>query len=155
MGLLLDMTRVSSRVELELKVLGQVPIPAAKVAARARDDNEVIGVALYGSLAKGQYSGISDIDICIFLRPRKYRPEEMHRKRMQYVEAAASDKADVQLFQQLPLQVRSMVLKEGKLALMKDEAALYELAIQTIRDLEDFRKHYNQYLAGIANAKSG
>jgi hypothetical protein len=48
-----------------------------------------------------------------------------------------------------------MVLNEGRLVLVKDEAALYELAIETIRDLEDFRKHYNEYLAGIANAKSG
>lgn len=138
---------------MELKVLEQIPTSAAKVAARARDDDEVVGVALFGSLAKAQSSAMSDVDICIFLRPRKYHREEMHRKRMEYVEAAASDKADVQVFQQLPLQVTSMVLKEGKLVLVKDEAALYELAIQTIRDFEDFRIHYNQYLAGVASSE--
>lgn len=84
---------------MELKILEQVPTPAGKVAARAQDDDEVVGVALYGSLAKGEYSVMSDIDICVFLRPRKYPREEMHLKRMQYVEATANDKADVQIFQ--------------------------------------------------------
>jgi len=138
---------------LALEVPGEVPTPAAKVAARARNDDEVIAVALYGSCARGKYSGISDIDICIFLRPRKYHTGEMYQKRMKYTEAAASDKADVQVFQQLPLQIRSNVLKEGKMVLVRDEAALYELAFETIKDLEDFRKHYNEYLAGIDNAK--
>lgn len=144
---------MSSRVELKLEVRGETPTPAAKVAAYARGDDEVIAVALYGSYARGEYSSVSDIDICIFLRPGKYHPEEMHQKRMKYTEAAASDRADVQIFQQLPLQVRTMVLKEGKMILVRDEAALYELAFQTVRDFEDFRKYYNEYLAGIANAE--
>ncbi len=146
---------MSSRVELKLELRGQIPTPAAKIAECARDDDEVIAVALYGSCARGEYSGISDTDICVFLRPRKYDAMEIHQKRMKYTEVAASDKADVQVFQQLPLQIRSRVLKEGKIALVKDEAALYELAFETIKDFEDFRKHYDDYLAGIANAESG
>ena len=67
---------------------------------------------------------------------------------------AGSDAADVQVFQQLPLYVRSEILKEGRLVLVKDEAALYELVIETIKDFEDFRKHYEEYLAGIANGES-
>jgi hypothetical protein len=45
---------------------------------------------------------------------------------------AGSDAADVQVFQQLPLYVRSEILKEGRLVLVEDEAALYELVIETI-----------------------
>jgi len=134
---------------LELEVRGETPTPAGNVAACARGNDEVIAVALYGSWARGEYSRISDIDICIFLKPRKYHPEEMHQKRRKCTEAAASDKADVQIFQQLPLQIRTMVLKEGKMILVRDEAALYELAFQTVRDFEDFRNHYNEYLPGI------
>jgi hypothetical protein len=130
-------------------------MPAARVAAHARNDEDVIGVALYGSVVRGEASMISDVDICVFLKPGKYQRDELHRKRMTYVEAAANDKADVQLFQQLPLQVRSRVLKEAKWVLVKDEGALYDVAIQTVKDFEDFRRHYEQYLAGIANGKPG
>jgi hypothetical protein len=98
---------------------------------------------------------ISDVDICVFLKPGKYRRDQLHGKRMMYVETAVNDKADVQIFQQLPVQVRSTVLKEAKWILVKDEGALYDLAMQTVKDFEDFRRHYEQYLAGVANAKPG
>jgi len=127
---------------------------AAKIVAKARDDAEVIGVAVYGSVARKESSPMSDVDICIFLKPRRYQRAEMCSKRMEYLRAAGSEKADVQLFQQLPLAVRSMVLKEGKLVFVRDERALYGLAFETIRDLEYFRVHYEEYLAGIVDAES-
>ena len=141
------------QVALELKILEEVPPLVTKVAALARGDDDVVGVALFGSFVKRGCSAISDIDICLFLRPRNYAGEELNRKRLRYVDAAANDRADVQLFQQLPLHVRSMVLKEANWVLVKDEPALYELAMQTIRNFEDFRKHYDEYLAGVADAK--
>jgi predicted nucleotidyltransferase len=141
-------------VELQLEVSGSVPAPAVRVVGRARDDGDVLAVALFGSYVRGEHSAISDIDICIFLTSKPREVEEVHGKRMLYTEVAGSGEADVQVFQQLPLNVRSEILKEGRLVLVKDEAALYELVIETIKDFEDFRKHYEEYLAGIANGES-
>jgi len=76
-------------------------------------------------------------------------------KRILYTEAAANDSADVQVFQGLPLPIRSKVLKEGKIILVKDEPALYELAFDTVNEFEDFKKHYEDCLAGTLNAESG
>ena len=140
--------------KLQLQVSGPIPPPVARVVELARDDNDVIGVALYGSYVKGNYSAISDIDICIFLKRTFRDADTIHRKRMKYLEAAASDRADVHVFQELPLYVRPTILKEGRMVLVKDEDALYDLAFETIKDFDDFRKHYEEYLAGIANAES-
>ncbi len=129
-----------------------LPRPVEKTLNQAKKDDDVMAVAVFGSYARSESSGISDLDICIFLRPRKYNATQLHKKRMSYLEAAASDRADVQIFQQLPLPVRSRILKEEKMMLVKDEDSLYDLAFETVKDFEAFRKHYDEYLAGVADA---
>ena len=141
-------------MKLELEVTGPVPAPVDKIVNLARDDDDVMAVALYGSYVRGEYSGISDLDVCIFLIPRARQLERMHEKRMKYTEVAANDKIDVQVFHLLPLPVRSTILKDAKMVLVKDESAIYELAFETIKDWEAFRKHYDEYLHGIENAES-
>lgn len=139
-------------IKMKLEVNVQHPAPASRVVDYARRDNEVTAVALYGTFATGMLSGISDLDICIVLAQRKCNPVELHRKRMEYTEVAGSDEADVQVFQQLPLSIRLSILREGKMVLVKDEEALYDLALETVKDFDDFRRHYNEYLAGMVNA---
>lgn len=146
---------VFSRLRLQLEVSGPLPAPVKRVAEAARRDVEILAVALYGSYTRGENSAISDIDICIYLASKPLNAEETHRKRMEYTEVAADDKADVQVFQQLPLYVRPTVLREGRMVLVKDGAALYDLAWETIKEFEDFRKHYEEYLAGVAHGESG
>jgi predicted nucleotidyltransferase len=113
-----------------------------------------LAVALYGSYVNGRHSAISDIDLCIVLTPGLRKAENVNRVRLKYLQVAADDAVDVQVFQQLPLNIRSMILRDGKMLLVRDEATLYELASETVKDIEDFRKHYDEYLAAIADGKS-
>ena len=55
----------------------------------------------------------------------------------------------LQIFQQLPMYIRTRVLK-GKVIFCRDEKVLYEVAIQTIKEFEDYEKIYDEYLQDVA-----
>ncbi len=118
---------------------------------RARNDRDVLAVMLFGSAARGDLHPGSDLDVCLVLPPRGWTPEELARKRLSYV--GAFD-LDVHVFQALPLYVRHRVLKEGRVLLVKDEDALYELAFRTAQEFDDFRHIYREYLESVAHGGS-
>lgn len=117
------------------------------IVEKAKKDEMVLAVALFGSYARGEPH--RDIDICIFLKPKKYSQLEMSEKRMEYI--PLSEKYDLNVFQQLPLYIRKRILKEGKILYCKDEDVLYDVYFQTIKDFELFEPHYEQYLGAVAN----
>ena len=65
------------------------------------------------------------------------------RKRLQFSGDAG---IDLVVFQELPLPVRSRVLREGQVLFARDEEALYAVALTTVRDFELFRPIYHAYL---------
>ena len=71
----------------------------------------------------------------------------MSRIRLAYLGEGA---VDVVIFQQLPLHVKSRVLKEGKVLFVSDEDALYGVAIRAARAFEGFRHRYRAYLDEVA-----
>jgi len=113
---------------------------------QVRRDGDVLAVILFGSAARGELCESSDIDVCLVLCQRRWEVEELARKRFEYLHFDL----DIKLFQQLPLYVRSRVLKEGIVLLVKDEDRLYEIAIRTAKEFEDFKHIYRDYLEAIA-----
>ncbi|MBI4728479.1 MAG: nucleotidyltransferase domain-containing protein [Acidobacteria bacterium] len=119
----------------------------SSVLARAERDSDVLAVFLFGSRARGEATSRSDVDVCLVLsRGATVDPTEV---RVRY---AGSSAADVHVFQRLPLYVRTRVLREGRTLLVKDEDALYELAIRTAQAYEDFKPHYRRYLEAVSGA---
>ena len=57
---------------------------------------------------------------------------------------------DIHVFQQLPLYIRTRVLREGQVLFERDPDALYELAFRTAQAFEDFKPIYYAYLAEMA-----
>lgn len=117
-----------------------------RVLARAEGDPDVLAVILFGSHARGDASPRSDVDVCLVLFPGAFGPAA-NRKRLDYLSGAD---LDLVIFQQLPLQVRSRVLKEGRVLFVRDEERLYEVAAWTARAFEGFRHHYRRYLDAVA-----
>ncbi|MEM3146906.1 MAG: nucleotidyltransferase domain-containing protein [Archaeoglobaceae archaeon] len=105
-----------------------------------------MAVILFGSIVRGESHDRSDIDICLVLRSVHWEVEKLAQKRFEYLHFDL----DIKLFQQLPLYVRSRVLKEGRVLLVKDEDQLYEIAIRTAKEFEDFKHIYRDYLEAIA-----
>jgi predicted nucleotidyltransferase len=112
----------------------------------AQQDSDVLAVMLFGSVARGESSAQSDVDICLVLYPKRWQLEELARKRWKYLRFDL----DIKIFQQLPLYVRRRVLREGVILLVKDEDQLYELAFRTAKEFEDFKHIYRDYLEAIA-----
>ncbi|HET8761064.1 MAG TPA: nucleotidyltransferase domain-containing protein [Nitrospiria bacterium] len=119
----------------------------ASVLTRARGDETVLAVILYGSHARGDARPDSDVDVCLLLEPAHYDALTLSEKKLEYL---ALGGADVQVFQQLPLYIRHRVLKEGKFLFVRDEDRLYEFTFRTIQEWEDFRPYYQRYLDEVA-----
>ena len=118
-----------------------------ELIAHAEEDREVLAVILFGSQARGDAGPESDVDVCVVLEARAPSGIEASHKRLDYL---AGRDLDVKIFQQLPLYIRSRVLKEGRVLFVRDEDRLYELAYRTARAFEDFRPYYQAYLDAVA-----
>ena len=120
-----------------------------KIKEKARKDKDVLGVIVFGSYARNEK--FSDIDICIVLKPGKYNPLFLSKKRLEY--STAFPDIDIQIYQQLPLYIKIRILKEGRTILSKNEDLLYDLAFSTIKDFEYYRPTYISYLEGVLHAR--
>ena len=121
-----------------------------KLRRLACQDTDVLAVLLFGSVARGEQTARSDIDVCLVLMPRKtpYESLPLARKRLEYLTQVD---LDVQIFQTLPLYIRSRILKEGQVLFVRDEDLLYEVAFRTAQAFEDFKPIYYRYLEQIAH----
>ena len=122
-----------------------------RLLQRAAQDPEVLAVMLYGSVARGETSAASDVDVCLVLTPERRTAAQMSEQRLEYVQ---DFDLDIQVFQQLPLYIRQRVLKDGRVLFVRDEDQLYELAYRTVQAFEDFRPRYQAYLDEVARARS-
>jgi hypothetical protein len=118
-----------------------------RLLGRAREDPNVLAVVIFGSAARGEATPASDVDVCLVLRPRSYDSLSLSRTKLAYCKEVD---LDVQVYQQLPLYIRTRVLKEGKVLFSRDDDALYDLAFRTAQAFEDFKPHYRAYLAEVA-----
>lgn len=119
-----------------------------RVIARAQSDPVVLAVILFGSEARGEASSASDVDVCVVLDPDVPSGLPAARKQLDYV--VESD-LDVAIFQQLPLVIRSRVLRDGTVLFVRDEDRLYEVAVRTARAFEGFRHHHRHYLDAVGS----
>jgi predicted nucleotidyltransferase len=119
----------------------------ARVVAQARRDPAVLAVLLFGSRARGEGSPASDYDVCVVLARPPRSDLDAGQMRLDYL---ALGDLDVVLFHQLPLAVRSRVLRDGQVLFVRDEDALYALAVRTARAFEGFRHIHRGYLEAVA-----
>ena len=125
-------------------------IEVEKLPAQAGRDPDALAVLLFGSVARGEQTAHSDVDICLVLMPASTPDENtsLLRKRLEYL---AQFNLDVQIFQALPLYIRSRILKEGQVLFVRDEDLLYDLAFRTAQAFEDFKPIYYRYLEQVAH----
>ena len=124
----------------------------ARLLDAVRDDELVLAVILFGSQARRESTPLSDLDICLVLYPHRYSELELSEKRLQYLK---SFDFDIQIFQQLPVFIRTRVLRDGRVLFCRDEQELYDVAFRTSQRFEDYRHIYNGYLEEVASGHAG
>lgn len=100
-------------------------------------------IILYGSVARERAMKSSDIDICIYYRTEK--EEELSKFRLKLLSALCRDDYDVQIYQQVPLYMRTEILK-GTVLYVREREFLYAVALETIKDFESFRPRFYDYI---------
>ncbi len=105
-------------------------------------------IILYGSAAEGITREESDIDLCIDINADTDYERSSFRLK---VLSELPDLFDVQIFAQLPLYVKKEVIK-GKVIFCRDEEYLYETAISVIKEFEDFKYRFYDYIGERAIA---
>lgn len=99
-------------------------------------------ILLYGSLARGEYSKLSDVDLVI-----GYAGDKRERFNFRVrVLGELGDRFDVQIFQDLPLYVRVEALK-GKVMYAKNMRSLNNVALETIKDFQFFEPRFLDYIS--------
>ena len=99
----------------------------------------VLGLILFGSVARGCARPYSDVDLCIVTK--KNTPDAIRMELLSY----GSEKIDVSIFSDLPVQIRFRVIKEGRILFFKDFLTLHRIRVATVReylDLEPFIKRH-------------
>jgi len=128
-----------------MEFVAQVAI--TRLIAQAREDPDVLAVLLFGSRARGGATPASDHDVCLVLAAPPRSDLDASEKRLQYL---ALGDLDVVVFQQLPLYIRSRVLRDGRVLFTRDEDALYAVAVRTAKAFEGFRHIHRAYLDAVA-----
>lgn len=105
-------------------------------------------IILYGSAAEGMTREESDIDLCIDIDADTDYERSKFRLR---VLSELPDFFDIQIFAQLPVYVKKEVLG-GRVVFCRDEEYLYEVAISTIKEFDDFKYRYYDYIGEMALA---
>lgn len=123
-------------------------IEIEKILTKAKKDESVIAVILFGSYIKSEVKPMSDIDLCLILK-ENLDDLSMTNKRLEYLNLV-SDKFDIHIFQQLPSFIKVRILKEGKILLEKDYETLFKIARDAIREFEFFKPHYYYCIKKIA-----
>ncbi len=119
-----------------------------EVVDKIKSFEEVQFIILYGSSAEERMTDESDVDMCVGYDGDK---EGASRFRYEILSELFADEYDVQIFQLLPLYVRKEVLR-GEVLYCRDKRELYDIAYGLIREFDDFKHRYYDYIGKEAIA---
>lgn len=113
----------------------------------------VICIYLFGSLARGNSTNLSDIDLAVLL---KLGREEDMPKVMDILARVLGDRADISDLRSLPLSIKFRAVRDGVLLYASDDMARARFEARVIDEYLDMEPHREEYLEGwFEDAASG
>jgi predicted nucleotidyltransferase len=107
------------------------------------ESGKVRFVIRYGSSVSGTMTEDSDLDLAIYYDGKD--DNELSRYRFKVLSSLFDDIYDIQIFQQLPMYVRTEVLK-GDVVYCRDRIFLYDVAWETVKEFDAFKHRYYDYI---------
>jgi len=93
----------------------------------------VKAVYLFGSHATGRAIPFSDLDLCVVTGPG------IRQKMRTDITSRSDESVDVPLFRDLPMAMRYLIFKEGRLLFQRNEDHTENVIMQTLREYLDFK----------------
>ncbi len=121
------------------KSAGDIPEAIAPVVEDLKQQDAVLALILFGSVARGCERPFSDIDLCIVTGYGT--PEAVRAELLGY----GSGKIDVSIFSELPVQIRFRVMREGKVLFVRDPLALHRILASSVREYLDIAPLIRRY----------
>ncbi len=122
-----------------------IPGEIVPVVEELREQDAVLGIILFGSVARGCERPYSDIDLCVVTK--KGTSDDQRMELLSY----GSETIDISIFSDLPIQIRFRVIREGRVLFVRDPLALHRITASTVREYLDIepliRRHCRHAIA--------
>jgi len=110
----------------------KLPANVYKIVEDISRIRKVLAVYLFGSMATGKITPLSDIDICVIAF-------DLTEQEKASIRGNSSRTVDLVLFEDLPFNLRWKIFCEGKELYLKDKEKVEQLSWRTFKDYQDFK----------------
>ena len=113
------------------------------------ENPSVIAVILYGSTARGRHTPLSDIDLCVVTGP------DLTAGEWESIMSRSGPALDIAIFRDLSPALRYRVIREGKILLNRDPAAMHRIMAGTLREYLDLQPFIDRNARRILGKPAG
>jgi len=110
-----------------------------------RDDNNVIFAYLFGGLAEGKVSPLSDIDIAVFLKPTHDVVEYKLGLFERLADSLGTSEIDLVILNTAPISLTGRILQKKQILIDKEPPRRHEFESVSLRKFFDFKKKEDLY----------
>jgi predicted nucleotidyltransferase len=129
-----DLKVGASRAELPAELSAGLK----RLSVRLARDDRVLFSYLFGSLARGRFTPLSDVDIAVFLRP-DVEPASAKLELLGLIQdTLGRDQIDLVLLGQAPLMLRYRIVRDRRLLSERDRPLRLAFESLTLREGWDF-----------------
>lgn len=125
-----------------MRTKGSLPSDIEELISKAKNvlegHNNIVFAYLFGGLAKGRVSPISDIDIAVYLKDTENLLEVKLEILSLLSEVLNTDEIDLVILNSAPLPLKARIIQNKKLLVDKDPYLRYSFESLTLREYFDF-----------------
>lgn len=128
---------------MEQKKLQQI----TKIVQNAlKDEREILFCYLFGSIARNDAIGESDVDFAVYLSvEHKAKFFDLRLKLIERLTHALHQQADVVVLNTASLFLKYVVIKEGKLVFARSQEARIDFELKALNEYFDYKPILDQY----------
>jgi hypothetical protein len=102
-------------------------------------------VYLFGSIARGVETKMSDIDLAVLIRDPPRELLDYYLELLDELSNVLGDRVDLVLLNYAPPLLRHQVIKHGRVLYCKDEEERVRFETRSEKEYYDLRPHYQRY----------